>query len=65
MFYASGSSDYNEHDNLEHGYITTCYLNIDIKNNFYNNSRTQVNNVHTTLVVTTEGKRGDTRRGRG
>jgi hypothetical protein len=45
------------------------YLDIDIKNNIYNNSKTPVNNVHavtcvlTTLAVTAEERRG-TRKGR-
>jgi hypothetical protein len=44
------------------------YLDIDIKNNIYNNSKTPVNNVRvvtcvlTTLAVTAEERRG-TRRG--
>jgi uncharacterized protein YunC (DUF1805 family) len=57
---------YNDHDNLDHGYITTGYLDIDIKNNVYSNSRTPVNSVrvitcvYTTPAVTTGGKRGET-----
>jgi hypothetical protein len=63
FFYASGSSDHNDHDNLDHGYIKTGYLDIDIKNNVYNNSRTLVINVHvdtcvhTAVALTTGGKR--------
>jgi hypothetical protein len=38
FFCASGSSGYNDHDNLDHGYITTDYLDINIKNNVYNYS---------------------------
>jgi hypothetical protein len=57
---------YNDHDNLDHGYITTGYLDIDIKNNVYGNSRTPVNSVriitcvHTTPAMTAVGKRGET-----
>jgi uncharacterized protein YunC (DUF1805 family) len=57
---------YNEHDNLDHGYIMIGYLDIDIKNTVYNNSRTPVNIVHvvtcvhTTPAVTAGGKRGET-----
>jgi hypothetical protein len=57
---------YNDHDNLDHGYITTGYLVINIKNNVYSNSRTPVNSVrvitcvHTTPAVTAGGKRGET-----
>jgi hypothetical protein len=29
FFCASGSSGYNDHDNLDHGYIMTGYLDID------------------------------------
>jgi hypothetical protein len=36
---------YNDHDNLNHGYILIGYLNIDIKNTVYSNSRTPVNSV--------------------
>jgi hypothetical protein len=55
---------YNDHNNLDHDYITTGYLDINTKNNVYRNSRTPVNSVrvitcvHATPVVTTEGKRG-------
>jgi uncharacterized protein YunC (DUF1805 family) len=58
--------DYNDHENLDHGYIMIGYLDIDIKNNVYNNSSTPVNSirvvtcVHATLVVTAGGKRGET-----
>jgi hypothetical protein len=54
---------YNDHDNLDHGYIMIGYLNIDIKNTIYNNSRTPVNSVriitciHATLAVTAGEKR--------
>jgi uncharacterized protein YunC (DUF1805 family) len=57
---------YNDHDNLDHGYIMTGYLDINIKNNVYNNSRTPVNSVciitcvDATPAVTAGGKRGDT-----
>jgi hypothetical protein len=37
IFCASGSSGYNDHNNLDHDYIMTGYLDIDIKNNVYNN----------------------------
>ena len=66
---AFGAIGYDDHDNLDHGYITTGYLDIDIKNNVYSNSRTPVNSVrvftcvHATPAVTAGGKRG-TRRGR-
>jgi hypothetical protein len=30
---------YNDHDNLDHGYISTGYLDIHIKNYVYSNSR--------------------------
>jgi hypothetical protein len=59
---------YNNHDNLNHGYIMIGYLNIDIKNTIYSNSRTPVNSVHVvtcvhaTPVVTAGGKRGETRK---
>jgi hypothetical protein len=52
---------YNDHDNLDHG-----YLDIDIKNTVYSNSRTPVNGVHVvtcvhaTPAVTAGGKRGET-----
>jgi uncharacterized protein YunC (DUF1805 family) len=51
------------YNNLDHGYIMTGYLNIDIKNTVYSNSRTPVNCVrvvicvHATPVVTAGGKR--------
>jgi hypothetical protein len=57
---------YNDHDNLDHDYIMIGYLDIDIKNIVYSNSRTPVNSVrvvtcvHATPVVTTGGKRGET-----
>jgi uncharacterized protein YunC (DUF1805 family) len=57
---------YNDHDNLDHGYIMIGYLDIDIKNTVYNNSRTPVNSVcvvtcvHATPAVTAGGKRGET-----
>jgi hypothetical protein len=59
---------YNDHNNLDHGYIMIDYLDIDIKNTVYSNSRTPVNNVrvincvHATSVVTVGGKRGETRK---
>jgi hypothetical protein len=59
---------YNDHDNLDHGYIMIGYLDINIKNTIYSNSRTPVHSVrviicvHTTLAVTTGGKRGETRK---
>jgi hypothetical protein len=59
---------YNDHDNLDHGYIMIGYLDIDIKNTVYSNSRTSVNSVcvvicvHATPAVTAEGKRGETRK---
>jgi uncharacterized protein YunC (DUF1805 family) len=59
---------YNNHDNLDHGYIMIGYLNIDIKNTVYNNSRTPVNSVrvvtyvHATPAVTAGGKRGEIRK---
>jgi hypothetical protein len=31
IFCAFGSSGYNDHDNLDNSYITTGYLDIDIK----------------------------------
>jgi hypothetical protein len=52
FFCASGYSEYNDHNNLDHSYTMNCYLNINIKNNVYNNSRTPVNCAHTTPVVT-------------
>jgi uncharacterized protein YunC (DUF1805 family) len=57
---------YNDHDNLDHGYIMIGYLDIDIKNNVYSNSSTPVNSVcvvtcvHATPAVTAGGKRGET-----
>jgi hypothetical protein len=59
---------YNDHDNLDHGYIMISYLDIDIKNTVYSNSRTPVNSVrvvtcvHATPAVTAGGKRGETRK---
>jgi hypothetical protein len=59
---------YNDHDNLDHGYIMIGYLDIDIKNIVYSNSRTPVNSVrvvisiHDTPAVTAGGKRGETGR---
>jgi hypothetical protein len=52
FFFASSSSGYDDHDNLNHGYITTGYRNINAKNNVYINSRTLVNNVHVALAST-------------
>jgi hypothetical protein len=34
---ASSSSGCNDHDNLDHSYIMTGYLDINIKNNVYSN----------------------------
>jgi hypothetical protein len=54
---------YNDHNNLDHGHIMTGYLDIDIKNNIYNNSRAPVHSVlvitsvHATFAVTAGGKR--------
>jgi hypothetical protein len=54
---------YNDHDNLDHGYIMTAYLNIDIKNNVYNNLRAPLHSVlvvtcvHATPAMTAGGKR--------
>jgi hypothetical protein len=59
---------YNDHDNLDHGYIMIGYLDIDIKNTVYSNSRTPVNSVrvvtcvHATPAVTAGRKRGETRK---
>jgi uncharacterized protein YunC (DUF1805 family) len=59
---------YNDHDSLDHGYIMIGYLDINIKNTVYNNSRTPVHSVrvitcvHVTLAVTAGGKRGETRK---
>jgi hypothetical protein len=66
FFCAFGSGSYKDHDNLDHGYITAGYLDIDIKNNVYSNSRTPVNIVrviicvHDTPAVTAGGKREET-----
>jgi hypothetical protein len=57
---------YNDHDNLDHGYIIIGYLDIDIKNTVYNNSRTPIHSVcvitcvHATPTMTAGGKRGET-----
>jgi uncharacterized protein YunC (DUF1805 family) len=57
---------YNDHDNLDHGYIMIGHLDIDIKNTVYNNSRTPVHSiravtcVHATPAVTAGAKRGET-----
>jgi uncharacterized protein YunC (DUF1805 family) len=59
---------YNDRDNLDHGYIMIGYLDINIKNTVYSNSRTPVHSVHVitcvraTPAVTAGGKRGDTRK---
>jgi uncharacterized protein YunC (DUF1805 family) len=59
---------HNDHNNLDHGYIMIGYLDINIKNTIYNNSRTPVNSVrvvtcvHTIPAVTAGGKRGETRK---
>jgi uncharacterized protein YunC (DUF1805 family) len=59
---------YNDYDNLDQGYIMIGYLDIDIKNTVYSNSRTPVNSVrivtcvHATPTVTAGGKRGETRK---
>jgi pectate lyase len=59
---------YNDHDNLDHGYIMIGYLDIDIKNTVYRNSRTPFNSIHVvtcfhaTPAVTAGGKRGETRK---
>jgi uncharacterized protein YunC (DUF1805 family) len=56
----------HDHDNLDHSYIMIGYLDIDIKNTVYNNSRTLVNSVrivtcvHATPAVTAGMKRGET-----
>jgi hypothetical protein len=56
----------HDHDNLDHDYIMIGYLDIDIKNTVYINSRTPVNSVrvvtcvHATPAVTAGGKRGGT-----
>jgi hypothetical protein len=58
--------DYNNHDNLDHSYIMIGYLDIDIKNTVYSNSRTPVNIirvvtcVNATPAMTVGGKRGET-----
>jgi hypothetical protein len=57
---------YNNHDNLDHGYIMTGYIDINAKNNDYDNSRTPINSVyivtcvHATPTVTAGGKIGET-----
>jgi hypothetical protein len=57
---------YNDHDNLNHGYIG--YLDIDIKNNVCSNSSTPVNSVRivtcvqATPAVTAGRKRSETRK---
>jgi hypothetical protein len=57
---------YNDYDNLDHSYIIISYLDINIKNTVYSNSRTPINSVHivtcvhTTPAVTAGGKRGET-----
>jgi hypothetical protein len=62
--------DYNDHDNLDHGCIMIGYLDIDIKNTVYSNSKTPVNSVrivtcvHATPAITARGKRGETRKAR-
>jgi hypothetical protein len=62
---------YNDHDNFDHVYIMIGYLDIDIKNTVYSNSRTPVNSVrvvtcvHATPAVTARGKRGDRKGTRG
>jgi hypothetical protein len=59
---------YNDHDNLDHGYIMLGYLDIDIENTIYSNSRTPVKNVrvvtcvHATPAVTAIGNRGEIRK---
>jgi hypothetical protein len=59
---------YKDHDNLDHGYIMIGYLDIDIKNTVYINSRTPVNSVrivtcvHATPLLLWEGR--DERPGR-
>jgi hypothetical protein len=56
---------YNDHDNLDYGYIMIGYIDIDIKNTVYSNSRTPANSVHVvtcvhaTPTVTAGGKRGE------
>ena len=70
IFCAFGAIGYNNHvyDNIDHGYIRTDYLDIDIHDIVYNNTSatTLVNNVrvvtrvHATPVVTVGGKRGET-----
>jgi uncharacterized protein YunC (DUF1805 family) len=59
---------YNDHDNPDHGYIMTGYLDIDLKNTIYKNSRTSVHSVHVvtcvhaTPAVTAGVKRKETRK---
>jgi hypothetical protein len=59
---------YKDHDKLDHSDIMIGYLDIDIKNTVYSNSRTPVNSVcivtcvHTTPAVNAGGKRGETRK---
>jgi uncharacterized protein YunC (DUF1805 family) len=61
---------YNDHDNLDHGYIMIGYLDIDIKNTVYSNSSTLVNSVlivtcvQAAPAVTAGGKRGKTEKAR-
>jgi hypothetical protein len=42
---------YNDRDNLDHGYIMIGYLDIDIKNTVYSNSRTPVKSVRVVTCV--------------
>jgi hypothetical protein len=42
---------YNDHDNLDHGYIMIGYLDIDSKNTIYSNSRTLVNSVRVITCI--------------
>jgi hypothetical protein len=42
---------YKDHDNLDHDYIMIGYLDIDIKNTVYINSRTPVNSVRVVTCV--------------
>jgi hypothetical protein len=44
---------YNDHNNIDHDYILTGYLDIDIKNYVYNNSGTLVNRVRVITCVQT------------
>jgi hypothetical protein len=62
IFCVSDSSGYNDHDNLDHGYITIGDLNINIKNNVYNNSKTSVNSVCVLSFVHTTPTAGGKRR---